>query len=209
MKKAAFFLLLLIGYFQLKAQDIRIRDNRRGLFSLGLRTTPSFFNDGKWDNYGIGSGGHFRLQLSDHVNTEWFADYIKGSIGQYATRQDMHIGWSVILYPFSPGEKLKFLQPYVMMGHCFDYTHISETKRPENFAERWSSAIQTGAGVHLNFTQRFDVSLTAQYMIHLGTDLHADLHDGLVAIEKQDGVNLEGHLLTCISLNYKIADLWK
>jgi hypothetical protein len=209
MKRVAIFLLMLATVAQLTAQEFHVRDNRRGIFSLGLRTTPSLFNDGKWDNFGIGSGGHFRLQLSNHVNTEWFADYIKGRIGDFADREDVHIGWSVMLYPFAPVEKLKFLQPYVMMGHCFDYTKIKETRKPDNFAERWSSAIQTGAGVHLNFTQRFDVSLSAQYMIHLGTDLHADLHDGIVVIEKEDGVNLEGHLLTCVSLNYKIADLWK
>jgi len=47
------------------------------MFSLGVRNTISLFNS--HDVAAFGAGGNFRIQLSDRVNTEWFADFIKSS----------------------------------------------------------------------------------------------------------------------------------
>jgi hypothetical protein len=77
-----------------------------------------------------------------------------------------------------------------------------------NFVERWSSAVQGGLGVHFNMTQRLDLSVVSQYMIHLGSDVHADLHNGEVEFHQEKGASLEGHLLFHVGINYKIADLW-
>jgi len=46
-------------------------------------------------------------------------------------------------------------------------------------------------------------------MVHLGADLHTHVLDEAVEIEKTEGFSLEGHLLITLSLNYKIAKLWK
>ncbi len=196
-------------FFKLSAQSFEPRGTRRGVISLGVRNNASLFNDGAWNNQGVGTGGQFRVQLGDQVNTDWFLDYITGTVGGYANREDLHIGWSVLLYPFKYEMKPKFIQPYVLAGHCFDFTRIKENNNPNNFAERWSSAIQAGLGAHFNLTDRFDISLTGQYMIHLGTDVHAIQENGIVSIEKEDGINLEGHILATVSLNYKIADIFK
>ncbi len=40
-----------------------------GWFSLGVRSTISLFDH---DGTGLGTGGQFRIQLSNHVNTDWF-----------------------------------------------------------------------------------------------------------------------------------------
>ena len=74
--------------------------------------------------------------------------------------------------------------------------------------ERWSSAVQGGAGVHFNLSPRLDLSVVGQYMVHLGTDVHADVHDGVVHFHEEKGASLEGHLLFHVGINYKIADLW-
>lgn len=128
-------LLFFVPYF-LTAQS---SDN--GMFSLGVRTTHNSFSH---DGNGIGTGGHFRIQLSERINTEWFADYI--SAGDELIRSNyVHIGWSVIYYPFhiiripkffqrtpralemreAPYANLRYskyaLQPFVSAGHCFDY----------------------------------------------------------------------------------------
>jgi hypothetical protein len=130
-------------------------------------------------------------------------------VGKHVNRTDYHIGWSVMYYLVpSNAEKTPRLQPYVLAGHCFDYSNLKESANDANFMERWSSAVQAGLGTHYNFTPRFDAALQAQYMIHLGNDIDTDQENGKVAFISKNGVNLEGHLLITFSLNYKIADLW-
>lgn len=191
------------------AQPISLHKTRGGLVSLGLRTTYSSFNDGSWSNAGSGTGGQFRVQVSDRLNTDWYFDYITGNISDYAHRDDYHIGWSVLFYlRNNPVEKAPTLLPYILAGHCFDYTKQIDNLNTNNFGQRRSSAIQAGIGTHFNITERFDISLVGQYMLHLGTDIHASKEDGVVSFEKESGVNLEGHLLLHVSLNYKIFDAW-
>jgi len=100
------------------------------------------------------------------------------------------------------------LQPYLVAGHCFDHTLQLANADAANRAERWSSAVQAGAGTHVNLSERFDLSLAGQYMIHLGTDVHADEHDGRVEFHHEQGGSLEGHLLVHLSFNYKLFSLW-
>lgn len=175
------------------------------MFSLGVRNTISLFNS--HDVAAFGAGGNFRIQLSDRVNTEWFADFIKSST-QDLGRTDYHIGWSVMYYLLNPA-KTKIVQPYIEAGHCFDYTKLSITSTNIS-KDRWSSAMQMGVGVHFNITERFDVTLKSQYMLHLGGHIHA-LKDnsGIYQINEHDGFEAEGHLLNTISLNYKIGRIWK
>jgi hypothetical protein len=96
------------------------------------------------------------------------------------------------------------------MGHCFDYTHLTDNRDPGNYIKRWSSAVQGGVGMHWNLTPRLDLSFVTQYMFHLGNHVHADRHDdGTVHFHKEKGgASLEGHLLFHVGINYKIADLW-
>ena len=188
------------------AQDLTLKGGRGGIFSFGQRTTLSAFN-GDHERPAIGLGGQMRLQLSDRVNTEWFMDYLPVT-NQYTRRNDLHIGWSVMFYLLS--NPIPKVQPYIVAGHCFDRTLQSELANRSNRIERWSSAVQGGLGVHFNLTQRFDISLSSQYMIHLGTDIHSHVEEnGSVHFEQHKGGSLEGHLLTSLTLNYKLADLWK
>jgi hypothetical protein len=87
------------------------------------------------------------------------------------------------------------------------------TKNSNGFyKDKWSSAVQAGLGAHYNITDRMDVSLTAQYMMHLGYDVHADVFefegkkDVLIQKEKIRGV--EGHMLINLSLNFRLFDMW-
>ncbi len=184
-----------------------------GAFQLGLRTTISSFNH---NNSGTGFGGQFRIRLGKRINTEWYADYITQNIADLAKREDYHVGWSVMIYPF---QTKSTLTPYVIVGHCFDNTKISTINtgisdyHPQS-ESRWSAATQLGIGTNINLTKKFDVSISSQYMIHLGDDIHADIHEeeGMreIHIEKEGGGNLtlDGHVLFTISINYKIFDLW-
>lgn len=186
------------------AQSLNVRGGRGGIVSVGQRTTFSLFN-GEQEKAALGLGGQFRIQLSDRVNTEWFLDYLP-TTNSFTRRTDGHIGWSVMFYPLK--NAFPKVQPYLVAGYCFDYTKHIDLSNRSNFVERWSSAVQAGAGVHFNLTERLDLTVLSQYMIHLGTDVHSHVINNQVSFEEHRGGALEGHLLTTISFNYKIADLW-
>ncbi len=201
-----------ILFFFLSFTFIRTSFSQAGMFSLGTRSTTSLFNDGGTNNFGIGLGGQFRMQLAERINTDWFFDYLTSDIGNVGNRTDYHIGWSVLYYPYLKKEnddlKATTLKPFILAGHCFDYTRFAENQSPNNFRERWSSAVQAGIGTHINLTKRLDLTTMAQYMVHLGNHIHADIIDNKLQISDDHGASLEGHVLVTFGLNYKIGQLW-
>jgi hypothetical protein len=219
--KLIFLFLMSFLALEINAQEQRTF-NPAGTLSLGGRTTVSLFNDHKNEMTGTGVGGQFRLRFSDAVNTDWFFDYITSDILNYAHRTDYHIGWSVLFYPINhlayfdqPKDFKPKFRPYILAGHCFDYSKI-EAKDGISpldgalYAERWSSAVQAGFGTHLELSPRFDISLTGQYMMHLGNHIETDYDftSGTLSFHEHKGASLAGHLLVTVSLNYKIARLW-
>ena len=157
----------------------------------GLRNTLSLFDDGGWDEpAGYGAGGQLRVHFAEHFGTEWFYDYITASLSDEARRVTQHIGWSVLYYPISLRSEALWM-PYVVAGHCFDNSEVVEGDTRQ---DRWSSAVQMGLGMQLNLGPRFDMSLSSQYMIHLGKDLDGEHH------------TLEGHWLTSLSVNFHFLE---
>jgi hypothetical protein len=215
MKRLHLLLLSLAFPIIFFGQEISNTDNPSGKFEFGMRTTISTF--GSTGNPGTGFGGQFRIRLGKRINTEWFADFLTEDVEGLATRNDHHIGWSVMFYPFNTENSL--LIPYILAGHCFDYTKINAVNNgiidfePQS-ESRLSSATQAGIGTHINISDQFDISLSSQYMVHLGKDIHSEIHieDGIKEIHIEKGgdnhASLEGHLLFTISINYKLVDLW-
>ncbi len=185
-----------------------------GWFSLGARSTVSAFSG---EGAGIGTGGSFKIQLSNHVNTDWFADFITINIQEKVRSDYYHIGWSVLFYPtdysrYSENKKKyypKKFQPFILAGHCFDYNKVTIISSPGVSVDRWGSAVQAGFGTHFNLNHRMDITLMSQYMIHLSTVLHTHIEPNNIAISEGQSTILHGHLLTTISLNYKIGRLWR
>lgn len=200
-------LLLLIPVSLLMAQSADNTFARRGTFSIGTRNTFSAFNDDQ--GVGKGIGGQFRLQFSKRLNSEWYFDYITSKDHEITFRNDYHIGWSIMYYPGTHVAFEKLLQPYIIAGHCFDYSKVSAQKDPANFADRWSMAAQAGLGTHVNFTPRFDCSLASQYMLHFGKEIETSIDKERVLIEKKDFTSPHAHILFSISFNYKLGNLWK
>ncbi len=205
MKKIILFALLLpvMGIAQ------EPLDKESGYFQLGVRNVISTFNDD--GATGFGMGGQFRIRVLNRINTDWYADYITTDIGGLARREDVHLGWSVLAYPFNYHTTKGKITPYILAGHCFDYSKV--TTNDNGFSlDKFSSAVQFGLGMHYNITDRTDVSLTAQYMMHMGKDLHAEVEnvDGVkfVHIEKNPVRGIEGHMLINVSLNVRLFDMW-
>ncbi len=201
------FILFCTIFFFAAGQPVK-NQPETGRLSLGMRSTLSTFNQGDFSYNGMGVGGQFRLRLSPRLNSEWYADYITNNFRNKVTRRDGHIGWSLMFYPLYGVLQWPDFMPYLLAGHCFDYTRLIAVGEPNKQGERWSSAVQMGIGTHYNVTPRTDVSLSAQYMMHLGNDLHAEVHDNQVRIIPQKGSNLEAHLLFTLSFNYKLIELW-
>lgn len=212
------FALLIIGLFFLTITNwsqSEISYAEKGQFSVGLRTTTSVF--GHDPVPGLGVGGQFRLQLLDYINTEWFADWITMDLMGAGTRNNAHIGWSVLFYP----KKLNRFVPYVIAGHCFDYAKVIPLSTPYNdrssdVISRWSSAVQMGLGTHYYLSNRFNITFSAQYMMHLGKHLDYELEEltnGTYYLDTaphahEEKAALEGHILLTLSLNYTIGKLW-
>lgn len=232
MKRILFFLALLLPCVMNAQRDSTAAAGPKpgGIFMLGMRTTSSLFTHGS--NPGLGLGGQFRIRLTPRINTDWFADYITNDLEGLGKRTDYHIGWSVLFYLYEPESQRKIATqldtrvymkkqqrrviPYILAGHCFDYTLMANNSitHPET-AERWSSAIQGGAGVHFPIKKVGDLSFTSQYMMHLGTDIHGEVmtengpvYSKWMTFHEDEGGSLEGHLLLTLSLNVRIADLW-
>ena len=176
-----------------------------GMFSVGTRNTISVFNHD--EAVGKGIGGQFRLQLGRRINSEWYLDYITSNTGLSA-RNDYHIGWSMLFYLKNNYDFTKLLQPYLVVGHCFDNTKVFEKLNRANNASRLSMATQVGIGTHINITPAFDCSLASQYMMHFGKTIEVAADNGKVVIQKAGYTELDGHLLFTISFNYKLAALW-
>lgn len=197
--------LFTISTLSICAQDVSRFSNPGGTFSLGSRTTLSGFDS---DGFGLGTGGQFRIQLNKRVNTDWFADYIVINANDQVRSEYYHIGWSVLFYPFEQKVFPRLFQPYVLAGHCFDYNKKSMINNPAIYRDRFGSAIQAGIGTHLNLTERLDISLMCQYMFHLTEDLHLDFVNDQPVFSQHKHSALEGHLLTTLSINYKVFKLW-
>lgn len=215
MRKLAVFISLITLVGIAYGQNEKGRDDSSGDFELGLRSTASIFSQSGYP--GTGVGGQFRLRIADRLNTEWFADYITTDLEGLGKRVDGHVGWAVMFYPMNTLNEP--LSPYIMAGHCFDYTKVTPSN-PYNVAgkdlseEKWSSAVHVGLGNHFRLTRTVDLSLSALYMTHLGKDIHTEVEEEegqkILHVEPQnDGAVLEGHVLITASINVKVADLWK
>ena len=211
MKKVLIILLFspLISF----AQKDSASKKETGKLMLGMRSTISAFSDAGY--VGMGTGGQFRLRFGSRMNSDWFADYITTDIGGLAKRTDYHIGWSVLYYPFNYKTVKGKFTPYILAGHCFDWTEVVKNGYYTDYnlpQSRFSSAVQSGIGVHYNLADNFDISLTAQYMLHLGKDIHSEIFTNElgqrdIKITKGD-LGLDGHLLINLSLNVYVAKLW-
>jgi len=204
-------LVILLSPLFLHAQEAKENnDKESGKLQLGVRSTLSSFNHDGTNGYGV--GGQFRLKFGSRLNTEWFADYITTDISGLARRIDNHIGWAVQFYPLNNEIAKGKFTPFIAAGHCFDYTNITKNTSDGLSLRRWSSAVHSGLGTHYNITDKFDVSLSALYMMHLGKNIDAQPFEDAqgneqVLIQVSD-LGLEGHLLISLSLNVYIADLW-
>ena len=212
-KTFLFFFIVLLTPCLLKSQGLNIHEP--GKIELGMRSTISAFSDDKVA--GIGTGGQFRIMLAKRLNTEWFADFLQSELKHLGKRNSAHIGWSVMFYL---KDKPKIFDPYLIAGHCFDFTKVTpynniNDNRSGDVKKRWSSAAQIGFGNHFHVSDHFNITTSVQYMLHLGNNIEANIiqknntdYLEVKYLKSGNNLTLEGHLLITLSLNLRIADLW-
>ncbi|NVO20703.1 MAG: outer membrane beta-barrel protein [Bacteroidetes bacterium] len=215
-------ILFLMGATAMYAQQTAETANtHQGEISFGVRTTGSLFSS-TGNYFGVGAGWQVRYRLSDRSGTEWFADWITTDIGGVGYRYDAHIGESMIIYLVNKPSRKNHLSPYFLGGFCGDYTKIQTNLYFDDeqqaygkiSKDRWSFATQLGLGTHYNLSERLDLSLSGQYVLHFGRDIDATIETNSIGqkyllIPEKKGNALEGHFFFTLSANYVIADLSK
>ncbi|PCJ24248.1 MAG: hypothetical protein COA97_10160 [Flavobacteriales bacterium] len=192
-----------------------------GELSWGVRSTGSIFSE-SGSYFGIGAGFQVRYRVTDHLGSEWFADWITTDIGGVGQRTDAHIGVSTIIYPGKSLNQKGSFTPYVMGGFCGDYTKITSNLSYDDIADsytqdskdRWSFATQLGLGTHYNITETVDISLSTQYVLHFGADIDSEIEtnsngEEYLHIHHDNNNSLEGHWFLTLSVNFVIIDLIK
>jgi hypothetical protein len=230
----ALFFMVSVHVFSQAEKESRQKNRAKevGEFQLGMRSTVSLFDHKGFP--GLGYGGMFRIRPGKRINTEWYCDYIKTDISGLGYRETVHIGWSVMIYPFKTETAKGKFTPYFIGGNCFDYGKIESNlffsegeKAPvSESSTRITTSVQGGLGVNYHFSNKFNLSLSAQYMEHIGKEIHAEVIDekGEEVLDRsryrdegnrlhiesgKDDVILSGHLLLTLSLNITLFDIAK
>lgn len=192
-----------------------------GELGWGIRSTGSLFSE-SGNYFGIGAGFQIRYRVTDHLGSEWFADWITTDIEGLGQRTDAHIGVSAMIYPGKKQGVKNSFTPYILGGFCGDYTEITsnlsfngiENQYTKDSRDRWSFATQLGLGTHYNITERIDFSLSAQYIMHFGADIHSEIEtndqgEEFLHIHHESSTSIEGHWFLTASVNIILVDLIK
>jgi hypothetical protein len=210
-------IILLIFFFihpLLQAQEKQDSiSDPSGFFSLGSRNCISIFTTNGKSFVGTGAGGEFGIWIARDFNSHYFADWIASNIDNIAQRIDFHSGFSMMPQVFAPKAGTTGISAFPLVGICIDYTKFSITSgnnylNGPKWLERYSFAVQAGAGATLPVSEKLDMTIDGHYMVHIGTDVEIERNGNDVLLVKKGGTNLEGHLLFAFSINYKLFRLW-
>lgn len=209
MKKV--FLIGIVILSTVASYGQRIKGNESGYFSVTRRSSASLWSLNQWKMSGLGLGTAFRIQISKRLNSEWYGDFIKTQYKGKVFRWDRHLTNSLMYY-FRKLDTYKHkFHPFVSASvFCLDITKVEEVKPGGKSLERFSFSQQFGLGTHYFVTERFDLSIYAQYYNHLGNDIKIkEYDDGTIELVAEKGrISLEGHMFFVFSVGYRLADLW-
>jgi hypothetical protein len=185
-----------------------------GFLSIGARGCFSMFTTNKQTFVGTGAGGQFAIRIAPRFNSHYFADWIVSNLRNLAQRVDFHSGFSMMPEVYAPRVGKTHIILFPLAGICIDYTRLSITTG-ENVSggptslDRYSFAVQAGCGVTIPVSRKLDFSLEAHYMVHIGNDVNVDINGNQVTLSKETGLNIDGHFLMAISMDFKLFHLWR
>lgn len=209
-KKLLVLLLILLCTTTVEAQEKKA-NVQSGYFSVARRTSLSMWSLNQWKVNGLGLGTAFRIQFSKRLNSEWYADFIRTQYKGKVYRWDRHLTNSLMFYFRDLDSFKNQLHPFVSASvFCLDITKVEGVGPGAESLERFSFSQQFGVGTHYFITEKFDISLYAQYYNHLGNDIHIDEHDDgtIHLVEVKERISLEGHMFFVFSAGYRFGDLW-
>lgn len=191
---------------QTQAQEVlHLKHKPAGVFALGVRMNEAMVEFPDDHSTSLGVGGQMRLQFSNRLNSEWFLDFSRSDVMPGITRTDYYFGSDLMIYL---RKNLRRIQPYAVVGPGIAAYRINSVTNGNNSASVFLPAAQAGLATHFNVTYRFDLSLTAQYIMEYGHDLETTLNGDEVTISRSTEKKFEGHPQLTLSMNFKIADLW-
>lgn len=155
---------------------------------------------------GQGWGVQSRIRLDRHINTEWYTEFLHGGYSDQAVRTDGHIGALVLL---NPQRRPQRVNPFLALGPNADYIRLRDRLDKNNVTRRWAIGFQTAIGFHINITRRSDLTFSTGYLIHFGKELTLTTGEAAPVQLPQSGSGPDGNFLVNVSMNYKMADLWK
>jgi hypothetical protein len=198
-------MLLIISDHGAAQKPLRLRHDVSGVFALGIRSGVSISTNDGWNVY-PGLGAQARIMAARHFNTEWYFEFYHGGFTDQAVRTDGHIGTLIMWYP---QRRPQSVAPFLCLGPNADYIRLRDRLNKENFTSRWSIAAQAGIGMHITLTRRSDLTLSTQYMMHFGQPMELTVGESTTVSVPESGSGPDGHFLFNLSMNYKMADLWK
>lgn len=207
----AFSLVQSLSMAQAKGDSL---PDHTGFLSIGARGCISMFTTNKQTFVGTGAGGQFAIRIAPHFNSHYFADWIVSNLRNLAQRVDFHSGFSMMPEVYTPRVGKTHIALYPLAGICIDYTRLSITTG-ENVSggpsalDRYSFAVQAGCGMTIPVSRKLDFSLEAHYMVHIGNDVNVNITGNQVALSRESGLNIDGHFLLDISMDYKLFHLWR
>lgn len=206
MKSALLVVLLLWLVPGWSQKPMRIKFTDPGVFGVGLRAAGGLAITDSVLHVTQGVGVQGRLMLLQRLNTEWYAEWMRGGFSDAAFRTDVHLGLNALLY-FQ--RRLQRVAPYLVAGIAADALTLHNRVQYRHRTTSWTTALQGGMGFHINLTWRSDLSLSTAYQQHLRHNALLKTDEGLLAQVPQTGRTGDGHLLVVLSMNFKITDLWK
>ncbi|MCS6917920.1 MAG: hypothetical protein RMK52_06455 [Chitinophagales bacterium] len=203
---AALLVCLLLGLPAQAQKPLRIKFTDPGVFGVGIRTAAGLSISDSALRVSEGGGVQARLMVLQRLNTEWYAEWLRGGFSDAAYRTDVHLGLNTLLY-FQ--RRLQRVAPFVLTGIAADALTLHNRLTARHRTSSWTTALQGGIGFHINLTWRSDLTVSAAYQHHLSHQAILQTEESILAQVPRSGRTGDGHLLVTLSMNYKITDLWK
>ncbi len=187
-------------------KPLRIKFTDPGVFAVGLR----YDLGAGWIDSAVriaqGPGVQCRLILIRKLNLEGFIGLQQGIYNEAAFRRDVLVELAAMYYP---QRRLQRVAPFLLLGGGVNSVALVDRSNLRRRVGSQSPGLQLGMGFHVHLTWRSDLTLAATYRTYYTTRIALISAETVQATLPPANRRTDGRLYVTLSMNYKIADLWK